>query len=58
MPEALAAAQCTACQELLQQYIIEFKIKNKGQSQFYPTALDETSKFEVAQEKLAPSRPQ
>ena len=59
MPEALAAAQLAQrAQELLQQYIIEFKIKKtKANLNFIQQRFDETSKkFEVAQEKLASFR--
>jgi len=59
MPEPLAAAQLgQRAQELLQQYIIEFKIKKtKANLNFIQQRFDETSKkFEVAQEKLASFR--
>jgi len=59
MPEALAAAQLGQhAQELLQQYIIEFKIKKtKANLDFIQQRFDETTKkFETAQEKLASFR--
>lgn len=56
MPEALAAAQLgQRAQELLQQYIIEFKIKKaKTNLDFIQQRYDETAqKFESAQQRLA-----
>ncbi len=56
MPEALAAAQLgQRAQELLQQYIIEFKIKKaKANLDFIQQRFDETSKkYDVAQQRLA-----
>jgi len=56
MPEARAAAQLgQRAQELLQQYIIEFKIKKaKANLDFIQQRYDETArKFEAAQQKLA-----
>ena len=56
MPEARAAAQLgQRAQELLQQYIIEFKIKKaKANLDFIQQRYDETAqKFEAAQLKLA-----
>jgi len=59
MSEPLAAAQLgQRAQELLQQYIIEFKIKKaKANLDFIQQRFDETAKkFEAAQEKLASFR--
>ncbi|MEI7423458.1 MAG: Wzz/FepE/Etk N-terminal domain-containing protein [Prolixibacteraceae bacterium] len=59
MPEALASAQLgQRAQELLQQYITEFKIKKaKANLDFIQQRFDETTKkFEAAQEKLASFR--
>jgi len=59
MPEALASAQLgQRAQELLQQYITEFKIKKaKANLDFIQQRFDEaTKKFEAAQEKLATFR--
>jgi uncharacterized protein involved in exopolysaccharide biosynthesis len=59
MPEAKASAQLgQRAQELLQQYIIEFKIKKaKANLDFIQQRFDETTKkFEAAQEKLASFR--
>ena len=59
MSEPLAAAQLAQrSQELLQQYIIEFKIKKaKANLDFIQQRFDETAKkFETAQEKLASFR--
>ena len=59
MPEALASAQLgQRAQELLQQYITEFKIKKaKANLDFIQQRYDETTrKFEAAQEKLATFR--
>ncbi len=59
MPEARAAAQLGQhAQELLQQYIIEFKIKKaKANLDFIQQRFDETAqKFEVAQKRLASFR--
>ena len=59
MPEPLAAAQLgQRAQELLQQYIIEFKIKKaKANLDFIQQRFEETAKkFESAQEKLASFR--
>jgi hypothetical protein len=59
MPEAKTAAQLgQRAQELLQQYIIEFKIKKaKANLDFIQQRFDETTKkFEAAQEKLASFR--
>jgi hypothetical protein len=59
MPEALSAAQLgQRAQELLQQYITEFKIKKaKANLDFIQQRFDETTrKFEAAQEKLASFR--
>jgi hypothetical protein len=59
MPEAKAAAQLgQRAQELLQQYITEFKIKKaKANLDFIQQRFDETAKkFETAQDKLASFR--
>jgi len=59
MPEARAAAQLgQRAQELLQQYITEFKIKKaKANLDFIQQRYDETSKkFEAAQQRLASFR--
>jgi len=59
MPEAKAAAQLgQRAQELLQQYITEFKIKKaKANLDFIQQRYDETTKkFEASQEKLASFR--
>jgi LPS O-antigen subunit length determinant protein (WzzB/FepE family) len=59
MPEARAAAQLGQhAQELLQQYITEFKIKKaKANLDFIQQRYDETAlKFDAAQEKLASFR--
>ena len=59
MPEARTAAQLgQRAQELLQQYITEFKIKKaKANLDFIQQRFDETTlKFEAAQEKLASFR--
>jgi len=59
MPEAKASAQLgQRAQELLQQYITEFKIKKaKANLDFIQQRFDETTKkFEAAQEKLASFR--
>lgn len=59
MPEPLAAAQLgQRAQELLQQYIIDFKIKKaKANLDFIQQRYDETAKkFETLQEKLASFR--
>jgi len=56
MPEALAAAQLgQRAQELLQQYITDFKIKKaKTNLDFIQQRFDETSKkYDVAQQRLA-----
>lgn len=56
MPEARAAAQLgQRAQELLQQYIIEFKIKKaKANLDFIQQRYDETSKkYDLAQQRLA-----
>jgi LPS O-antigen subunit length determinant protein (WzzB/FepE family) len=56
MPEARAAAQLgQRAQELLQQYIIEFKIKKaKANLDFVQQRFDETAqKYEAAQQRLA-----
>ena len=56
MPEARAAAQLgQRAQELLQQYIVEFKIKKaKANLDFIQQRYDETSKkYEAAQQQLA-----
>ncbi len=59
MPEPMAAAQLGhRAQELLQQYITEFKIKKaKANLDFIQQRFDETAqKFETAQQKLASFR--
>ena len=59
MPEALAAAQLgQRAQQLLQQYITEFKVKKaKANLEFIQQRLDETAKkFEAFQQRLASFR--
>ena len=59
MPEAIASAEMTLrVQQLLQQYVIDFKIqKSKEQLKFIKSRYDEVEeKFKTAQQKLANNR--